>query len=139
MTISNSVIDVSIPIVSTSTISTPQFSTSSYNNLLMKTIVIYPSGSVGGTYNNGFWLIDVYDYLVQTGFAYLFLNLQAKGGLCYWQGRVVIANSSSMSVYPDFYYLTRLDLTNTGRTVIMVQSPNGTNNGLNELYVKIMG
>ena len=44
-----------------------------------------------------------------------------------------------MSVYPDFYYLARLDLTNTGRTVIMVQSPNGTNNGYNELYVKILG
>ena len=80
-------------------ISTPTFTTSSLNNLVMKTMTIPPYAPTGGAYNNGFWLIDVQDYCSQISFVYLFLNL--AGPSLYWQGRILIANSSSMSFYSD--------------------------------------
>ena len=126
---------VSIP----TTLSCGQFSTSSYNNLVMKTIFINPYSSIGGPYNNGYWLIDVYDYSSQYGFVYLFLNINAIG-LLYWLGRVVIANSSSFNTYADMGYNVQLGLTTlNSRLQIIISCPSGTNNGLAQLCVKIMG
>ena len=120
-------------------ITTPQFSTSSYNNLVMKTIFINPYSSIGGPYNNGYWLIDVYDYSSQYGFVYLFLNINAIG-LLYWLGRVVIANSSSFNTYADMGYNVQLGLTTlNSRLQIIISCPSGTNNGLAQLCVKIIG
>ena len=126
---------VSIP----TTLSCGQFSTSSYNNLVMKTIFINPYSSIGGPYNNGYWLIDVYDYSSQYGFVYLFLNINSPS-LLYWLGRVVIANSSSFNTYADMGYNVQLGLTTlNSRLQIIISCPSGTNNGLAQLCVKIIG
>jgi hypothetical protein len=119
-------------------ITTPQFSTSAYNNLVMKTILINPTASTGGAYNNGYWLIDVQDYVSQFGMVYLFLNIHAQG-LCYWLGRITIGNSSSINYYTDTQYNVQFGLTTNGRLKIIVQCPNGTGNGLTQLSVKILG
>ena len=105
----------------------------------MKTIFINPYSSIGGPYNNGYWLIDVYDYSSQYGFVYLFLNINAIG-LLYWLGRVVIANSSSFNTYADMGYNVQLGLTTlNSRLQIIISCPSGTNNGLAQLCVKIIG
>ncbi len=75
----NSTLNVSGITTLNSTLSTPQIATSTYNNLLAKSIEIYPFSSVGGSYNNGYWLIDVQDYCNQAGFVYLFLQLSYIG------------------------------------------------------------
>jgi hypothetical protein len=120
-------------------LSTPQISTSSYNNLLAKTITIYPFSSVGGTYNNGYWLIDVQDYASQSGFVYLFLNINVPSFL-YWQGRIVIGNSSSITFYPDLAFNVNLSLiSSSSRLNIVIACPSGTGNGFQALFLKIMG
>jgi hypothetical protein len=122
-----------------STLSTPQIATSTYNNLLAKSIEMYPFSNTGGAYNNGYWLIDVQDYCNQAGFVYLFLNINAPSFL-YWQGRVVIANSSSINFYNDMAYNVNLTLISSfGRLKIVVSCLSGTNNGFQVMYIKIMG
>jgi len=120
---------------------TSRFSTSAYNNnIVMKNILVSAFSNAGGTYNNGYYVIDVLDYTSQAGLAYLWLNLQSSVGL-YWCGRIVIANSNSLTVYPDFFNSVQLTLANSnGRLSLIVQSPLGTGvGGLIQLNVKIMG
>ena len=56
---------------------------------------------------------------------HLFLNIAGMG--INWQERVVIANSSSISVYSDIGYNANLGLVNlSSRNLIIVQCPSGT-------------
>ena len=117
------------------TLTTPQFYTSSTNNIISKVITIYPTNTSGGPYGNGYWLINVSNYTSQSGFSYLFLNISVPVVPIYWQGRVVISSGGSMSTYADIGYNVQLSFSSGN---IQISSPSGASFSL-ALYYRIMG
>jgi len=69
------------------------FYTTTYQNIIMRTIVIAPYTLTGSPYGNTAWLIDITEYNSQLGFTYLFLNINCSGHF-YWQGRIVCRSPS---------------------------------------------
>ena len=118
---------------------TPQFYTASINNIISKVISITPTSGSGGPYGNGYWLIDIQNYVNQSGFSYLFLNVSVPSIPLAWCGRIVIANGS-MSTYVDYGVNVQISLgTLSGRYQISVSGPGGTGGGYTYLYYKIFG
>ena len=124
-------------ITSSGAISTPTFSTSSYNNIVMKTMTIPPYTLNGSPYGNTAWYIDIHDYVTQDGWPYLFLNIRCSGHF-WWMGRVIITNSNSISNYADMGTNIQLGFaTSNGRYQIQVSSPDANYNA--NIFVKIFG
>ena len=117
------------------TLTTPQFYTSSTNNIVTNVITIYPTSTSGGPYGNGYWLINVSNYTSQSGFTYLFFNISVPVVPIYWLGRVAISSGGSASYYPDMAYNVQLSFSSGN---IQVSSPSGASFSL-ALYYRIMG
>jgi len=112
---------------------TPQFYTSSTNNIVTNVITIAPTSTSGGPYGNGYWLINVSNYTSQSGFSYLHLNISVPIVPIYWLGRVAISSGGSASYYPDMSYNVQLSFSSGN---IQVSSPSGASLAL---YYRIMG
>ena len=122
-------------ITSSGAISTPTFSTSSYNNIVMKTMTIPPYTLNGSPYGNTAWYIDIHDYVTQDSWPYLFLNIRCSGHF-WWMGRIIITNSNSISNYADMGTNIQLGFaTSNGRYQIQVSSPDANYNA--NIFVKI--
>ena len=115
------------------TLTTPQFYTSSTNNIVTNVITIAPTSTSGGPYGNGYWLINVSNYTSQSGFSYLHLNISVPIVPIYWLGRVAISSGGSASYYPDMSYNVQLSFSSGN---IQVSSPSGASLAL---YYRIMG
>lgn len=125
---------------STGTMSSGQFYTRVENNIVMSAISIVPYSTTGGTFNNGYWLIDVQDYNTISGIGYLFLNIRSPSANFYWTGRVVIFSATSVAFYPDASNNVGLSLvTSFPRLSLMVACPTGTAGFSTLLHYKIMG
>jgi len=113
------------------------FYTTTYQNIIMRTIVIAPYTLTGSPYGNTAWLIDITEYNSQLGFTYLFVNINCSGHF-YWQGRIVSGSPSIFNNYADIGYNIQIaPYTANGRSYIQVSSPNATYNA--NIYVKILG
>ena len=82
-------------ITSSGTFTNNQFSTSSYNQIVLKSITVYPYVYGSG----GYYLIDVHDYATQ-GTCYLQLSLNSTD--FYWLGRVYV--SSTVAYFINDWY-----------------------------------
>ena len=127
LTITNTSATITQPLI------TPQFYTSSTNNIITNVITIYPTSTSGGPYGNGYWLINVSNYTSQSGFTYLFLNISVPVVPIYWLGRVAISSGGSASYYPDMSYNVQLSFSSGN---IQISSPSGASL---TLYYKIFG
>ena len=108
-------------------------------NIITNVISIVPYDSKGGPYGNGYWLIDISEYILQSKFVYLFLNVSQPGLVgpsipIYWQERVVNSSGRSASNYSEMAYNTQVSYYTTGGTFIQVSSPSGTGGGIVSLY-----
>ena len=126
------------------TVNTLHFKTTMYSQMLLKSISISPVGATGGPYGNGYWLINIYDYYLQSGRGYFMINIDVQSRGIYWQGRIWM-NSAGTDVlfYPDNSTNIQLTLLPSSSTItngyiaLQVSSPSGP--GGYPLYYKIVG
>ena len=77
LSVSNSNVSITQPLIANT------FYTTTYQNIIMRTIIIAPYTLTGSPYGNTAWLIDITEYNSQLGFTYLFVNINCSGHF-YW-------------------------------------------------------